>query len=141
MFADKLQPGDEIRIIAPSTSMAMVKGKQIELAKDRFNKLGFSVSFGKNVEVHDEFFISSIEERLEDFHDAFRDQNVKGILSAVGGYNSNQLLNYLDYDLIKAESKGVLRLWRYYRFKFGDLSENGTGNLFRSSFLKLWKCV
>lgn len=105
MFAAKLQPGDEIRIIAPSTSMAMVKGKQIELAKERFQNLGFSVSFGKNVEVHDAFFISSIEERMEDFHDALRDQNVKGILTAVGGYNSNQLLNYLDYDLIKENPK------------------------------------
>lgn len=105
MFATKLQPGDEIRVIAPSTSMAMVKGKQVELAVERLNQLGFTVTFGKNVEVHDEFFSSSIEERLEDLYDAFRDPNVKGILTALGGYNSNQLLKYIDYDLIRKNPK------------------------------------
>jgi muramoyltetrapeptide carboxypeptidase len=105
MFPAKLQPGDEIRVIAPSTSMAMLKEKQIEIAVDRLHQLGFTVSFGKNVHVHDEFFSSSIEERLEDLHDAFRDQNVKGILTAIGGYNSNQLLKYIDYELIRANPK------------------------------------
>lgn len=105
MFAPKLQPGDEIRIIAPSTSMAMVKGKQSEIAVDRLTKLGFTVTFGKNVYVHDEFFSSSIEERIEDLHDAFRNPNVKGILTGLGGYNCNTLLKYIDYDLISENPK------------------------------------
>jgi muramoyltetrapeptide carboxypeptidase len=105
MFAAKLKPGDEIRIIAPSTSMAMVKGKQIEIAVERLNNFGFTISYGKNVEVHDEFFSSTIEERLEDLHAAFSDPNVKGIITATGGYNSNQLLKYIDYDLIKTNPK------------------------------------
>ncbi|AGK54564.1 S66 family peptidase [Bacillus sp. 1NLA3E] len=105
MFPAKLKPGDEIRIIAPSTSMAMIKGKQIEAAVERLNKLGFTVTYGKNVDVHDEFFSSSINERLTDLHDAFRDPNVKAILTAIGGYNSNQLLKYIDYDLIRANPK------------------------------------
>jgi muramoyltetrapeptide carboxypeptidase len=105
MFAAKLQPGDEIRVIAPSTSMALVKGKQVELAVERLNKLGFTVTFGKNVEVHDEFFSSPTDQRLKDLHDAFQDPNVKGILTAIGGYNSNQLLKYIDYDLIRKNPK------------------------------------
>lgn len=105
MFPAKLQPGDEIRVIAPSTSMALVKEKQLEIAVERLNKLGFTVTYGKNVNVHDEFYSSSIDERLEDLHDAFRDPNVKAILTALGGYNSNQLLKYIDYDLIRANPK------------------------------------
>jgi muramoyltetrapeptide carboxypeptidase LdcA involved in peptidoglycan recycling len=105
MLPNRLAPGDEIRIIAPSTSMALVKGKQVEFAIERLTQLGFQVTFGKNVEDHDEFFSTSIEQRVEDLHDAFRDPNVKGILTALGGYNANQLLTYIDYHLIKKNPK------------------------------------
>lgn len=105
MFARKLSPGDEIRVIAPSTSMIILKEAQIEIAVERLTKLGFKVTFGKNADAHDEFFSSSISERIEDLHDAFADPNIKGIITAIGGYNSNQLLKYIDYSLIAANPK------------------------------------
>src|SRR5213079_2607753 len=105
MLPNRLARGDEIRVIAPSTSMALVKGKQVEFAIERLTQLGFQVTFGKNVEDHDEFFSTSIEQRIEDLHQAFQNPNVKGILTALGGYNANQLLNYIDYDIIKANPK------------------------------------
>lgn len=105
MLPNRLAPGDEIRVIAPSTSMALVKGKQVEFAIERLTRLGFQVTFGKNVEDHDEFYSTSIEQRIEDLHDAFQSSKVKGILTALGGYNSNQLLKYIDYDLIKKNPK------------------------------------
>ena len=105
MFAPKLVPGDEIRVIAPATSMVILKGAQVDLSVERLTKLGFNVTFGKNAEAHDEFFSSSIAERIEDLHDAFADPNVKGILTAIGGYNSNQLLKYIYFDLIAANPK------------------------------------
>lgn len=105
MFARKLQPGDEIRVIAPSTSAALVKSEQLKIAEDRLNQLGFRVTYGKNIFEHDEFFSTSVEERIEDLHDAFKDPNVKGILSVLGGYNANQLLKRMDYDLIRNNPK------------------------------------
>ncbi|KIY21585.1 S66 family peptidase [Mesobacillus subterraneus] len=105
MFAPKLMPGDEIRIIAPATSMIILKEAQLDLAVERLTKLGFKVTFGKNADAHDEFYSSSIEERIEDLHDAFIDPNVKGILTAIGGYNSNQLLKYIDFHLIARNPK------------------------------------
>jgi muramoyltetrapeptide carboxypeptidase len=105
MLPNRLAPGDEIRVIAPSTSMALVKGKQVEFAIERLTRLGFQVTFGKNAEDHDEFFSTSIEQRIEDLHEAFKSPNVKGILTALGGYNANQLLQSIDYDLIKNNPK------------------------------------
>ncbi|MBT2639111.1 S66 peptidase family protein [Bacillus sp. ISL-39] len=105
MFAPKLAPGDEIRVIAPATSMIILKEAQVDLAVERLTKLGFNVTFGKNADVHDDFFSSSIAERIDDLHDAFANPNVKGILTALGGYNSNQLLKYIDFDLIAANPK------------------------------------
>jgi muramoyltetrapeptide carboxypeptidase LdcA involved in peptidoglycan recycling len=105
MFPARLNLGDEIRVIAPSTSMALVKGEQVQIAKDRLESLGFQVTFGKHVKEHDEFFSTSIEYRLEDLHEAFQDKHVKAILTAVGGYSSNQLLKEIRYDLIKDHPK------------------------------------
>jgi muramoyltetrapeptide carboxypeptidase LdcA involved in peptidoglycan recycling len=105
MLPNRLAPGDEIRVIAPSTSLALIKGKQVEFAIERLTGLGFQVTFGKNAEDHDEFFSTSIEQRIEDLHEAFQNPRVKGILTALGGYNANQLLNYIDYDLIKNNPK------------------------------------
>jgi muramoyltetrapeptide carboxypeptidase LdcA involved in peptidoglycan recycling len=105
MLPNRLSPGDEIRVIAPSSSMAIVKDKQIDIALERLNQLGFHVTFGKNVFDHDEFYTTSIADRIADLHAAFKDPNVKGIFSAIGGYHASQLLKYIDYDLIKANPK------------------------------------
>lgn len=105
MLPKRLSPGDEIRVIAPSTSMALVKDKQIDIAVERLNQLGFHVTFGKNVYDHDEFYTTSIKDRIEDLHDAFKDPNVKGIFAALGGFHANQLLKYIDYELIRANPK------------------------------------
>jgi muramoyltetrapeptide carboxypeptidase LdcA involved in peptidoglycan recycling len=48
---------------------------------------------------------SSIASRVEDIHAAFSDSNVRGILTVIGGFNSNQLLDSLDYELIKNNPK------------------------------------
>lgn len=105
MVPRRLQPGDEVRVISPSRSMAIIKEKQVEIARNRLEALGFQVSFGKHVHTHDEFFSSSIEERIEDLHDAFLDPNVKGVFTAIGGYNANQLLKYIDFNIIKNNPK------------------------------------
>lgn len=63
------------------------------------------MTYGKNVSEMDEFQSSSIESRISDLHDAFSDPNVKAIFSVVGGFNSNQLLDYIDYDLIRNNPK------------------------------------
>lgn len=60
---------------------------------------------GKNVFESDSFNSSTIESRIEDLHDAFADPNVKCILTVIGWFNSNQLLKYIDYDLIKKNPK------------------------------------
>lgn len=101
----KLASGDEIRIVAPSRSLAMISAASREIAYSRFDSAGLDVSFGDHVEEHDQFGSSSIEHRVTDLHAAFADPNVKAILTVIGGYNANQLLPYLDWDLIEANPK------------------------------------
>jgi muramoyltetrapeptide carboxypeptidase len=97
---EKLQIGDEIRIIAPARSMSIISQEIQDTASKRLKKLGLKVSYGKNIKENDLFSSSSIENRIEDFHTAFSDRKIKGILTVLGGFNSNQLLKYIDYSLI-----------------------------------------
>lgn len=105
IIPQKLKPGDEIRVIAPSRSLSLISEERIKLAKENFEKQGFKITFSKNCKESDIFVSSSIKSRVEDIHDAFRDKNVKAIFTVIGGFNSNQLLKYLDYDLIKNNPK------------------------------------
>lgn len=105
IFPDKLKRGDAVRIVAPSDSLNLIPEEVRGIAAGRLSDLGLEVSFGKHVYEVDEFDSSSIESRVSDLHDAFLDKNIKGIFAAIGGYNSNQLLRYLDWDLIKKNPK------------------------------------
>lgn len=102
----KLIKGDEVRIIAPSKSMSVLTRDQIETAKLKLENMGLKVTYGKHVNESDDYYgCASIQARIEDIHEAFLDKNVKCIIAARGGYNANQLLQYIDYDLIKNNPK------------------------------------
>jgi len=105
IIPQKLQPGDEIRIIAPARSLAIIGEENIRLATEKLEKAWYKVTFGKHVFERDIFDSSSIVSRLQDLHEAFLDTNVRAILSVIGGYNSNQLLESIDYDLIAKNPK------------------------------------
>lgn len=105
LIPEKIKNGDEIRIIAPSRSLSMLDDSFIELAKENLERHGLKVSFSKNCKESDIFVSSSITSRVDDIHDAFNDKNVKAIFTVIGGYNSNQILKYLDYELIKNNPK------------------------------------
>lgn len=101
----KLKVGDEIRIVAPSRSAKILSEEGVEQAKKRLENLGLVVTFGKNIFESDIQNSSSIEKRVQDIHEAFQDSNVKGILTVIGGFNSNELLPFLDYELISKNPK------------------------------------
>ncbi len=101
----KLEKGDHIRIIAPSRSLSLLTDEIIAESIKNLEKFGFKLSFGKNVSELDEFISSSVESRVSDLHDAFKDPTVDAIFSVIGGYNANQLLQYIDYDLILKNPK------------------------------------
>lgn len=92
-------------VIAPSKSLSIVSKENIEIAMKKLNSMGIEVSFSKNVyKDDDEYHTGSIEERIEDINEAFN-SDADIVFTAMGGYNCNQLLPYIDYDLIKKNPK------------------------------------
>lgn len=103
--SEKLKKGSHLRVIAPSHSLGIISDETRKIADRRLNSLGFAISYSTNCEVSDEFLSSSVESRVKDLHNAFQDKNVDGILTAIGGHNSVQLLESIDFELIKNNPK------------------------------------
>ena len=107
VFPPKLSAGASVRVIAPSRSLAIV-GPDVRAEADRkLAALGLEVSFGEHVGVCDDFSSAPVQDRLADLHAAFADPGVDGILTVLGGFNSNQLLAGIDYDLVAAHPKAL----------------------------------
>jgi muramoyltetrapeptide carboxypeptidase len=105
-YPPKLRPGDEVRVIAPSRSRAMVnEHDHTAIIERRFAALGLRLSYGEHVDERDAFDSSPVPSRVADLHAAFADPAVAAIMTVIGGYNSNELLPYLDWDLIRANPK------------------------------------
>jgi muramoyltetrapeptide carboxypeptidase len=106
IYPPKLRRGDQIRVVAPAGSRALVaEHDHSAIIEARFAELGLSLSYGAHVDERDAFNSSPIAARVADLHAAFADPAVAGIMTVIGGYNSNELLPYLDWDLIRANPK------------------------------------
>jgi len=105
IFPRKLKKGDTVRVIAPSRSLGIVSEQVRAIATSRLGALGLNVTFGKHVEECDEFTSSPAASRLADLHDAVRDPSISAVLTAIGGYNCNQLLDGIDYKLFRDNPK------------------------------------
>ena len=105
MIPSKLKKGDEIRVIAPSCSAKTIDTKFLDLAVAKFESLGFKVTFSKNFFEHYLLNTSDPVKRADDLNQAFKDKNVKAIIAVRGGFPANELIDLLDYDLIKRNPK------------------------------------
>jgi len=99
----------EVRLIAPSMSLSEKEEIKISKAEEYFKKLGYELTLGKHLFEKEAYFeCASIKNRVADLMDAFLDKNVEIIVCAEGGYNVNQILPYLDYDVIKKNPKMII---------------------------------
>lgn len=85
----------------------MISAEIRAVADRRFEEMGLEISFGSHVEEADEFVSTSVEHRVSDLDAAFADPSVDGILTVIGGFNSNQLLQQIDWDVIATNPKIV----------------------------------
>jgi muramoyltetrapeptide carboxypeptidase len=104
-FPSKLRKGNHIRVIAPATSRAAIGGGNRPTIDSRLGALGLTVSFGDHVDELDPLGSSGPAARLADLHAAFADPGVDAILSVIGGYNCNEMLPGVDWDLVRAHPK------------------------------------
>ncbi len=100
-----LKKGDTIGILSPSASLAGLAPHRVEIGIKTLQKLGFKVKIGKHALKITNYTAGSPKERAEDINKFFSDKIVKAIFSFIGGNHSNQILKYLDFNLIKENPK------------------------------------
>ena len=98
-----LKPGDTVGLITPSTYVS--DPDSLALADRTISYFGLKSKRGKNVRQRDGYLGGSVQDRLHDMHDMFRDPEVKAIFAIRGGYGASQLLDRIDYDLIRSHPK------------------------------------
>jgi muramoyltetrapeptide carboxypeptidase len=98
-----LRPGDTVGLITPSSYVS--DPDRLALAERTVRYFGLVPKFGKNVRKREGYLGGTVEERVEDLHEAFRDPQVKAVFAVRGGYGAAQLLDRIDYDLIRSHPK------------------------------------
>lgn len=104
MKVKKLQIGDTIGFICPSTKMDMNSPRITNLEKI-ITDLGFKIKYGKSCYADEGYLAGSDEIRINDIQEMFVDQNIKAIICMKGGYGASRIVDGIDYHIIKNNPK------------------------------------
>ena len=99
----RLRPGDTVGVITPSTPV--IDPDRLTVVERTMKYFGLRWKMGKNVARRSVDYASFVSERLDDLHAMFRDKEVKAVFALRGGYGSPQILDRIDYDLIRRNPK------------------------------------
>jgi len=100
----KLKPGDKIGIISPSSPVSSLR--RIKRGVNILRSLGLEpVLSNSALNILSPYEAGSLKERISDFHEMFCDKKIKGIFCTTGGYISLQLLEFIDWNIIRENPK------------------------------------
>lgn len=100
-----IKTGDVAYIISPSAGLFPFVKNRVRRAEENLERLGLIVKYASNAGKNSGYVSSSIEDRIHDIHQAFLDKDCSLVMAAIGGDHSNQLINRLDYNLIRNNPK------------------------------------
>lgn len=101
----RVRPGDTVAVVSPSAPAVGLWPHRVERGVAYLESLGLNVRLMPNASGVDGWVSGSPQARADDLHAAFADPDVSVVLASIGGNHSNQLLPYLDYELIRANPK------------------------------------
>ena len=105
---DFIKKGDIIGVTAPSAGFTeQVDLTKLESAKLNLSEKGYKIIETANVRKCEKGRSSAGKKRAEEFLSLIKNEEVKYILSASGGDFLMEMLEYLDYELIKANPKWI----------------------------------
>ncbi len=101
----RLRVGDTIRLVAPASSMDTLNDAVVSKGVENLAKLGFKVDVNPNIRRRYGHVSGTPEQRAEDLMKAFTDGDVDAIMCVWGGWNSNDIIDLLDYGVIRRNPK------------------------------------
>lgn len=97
-----LKKNSLIGLIAPA---GPITESQLVEAQENLAEMGFRSTFTDRIFEKRGYLAGDDQTRLDDFHEAFANENIEAILCIRGGYGSARLLDVIDYELIKKHPK------------------------------------
>lgn len=98
-----LPPGSTLRVVA--TSSPVFEPEQIFVATEHLRARGYEVELDERVTARHGYLAGPARERASALMQAFADPAVDGVLQLRGGYGSAQMLDLLDWDLLRRTAK------------------------------------
>jgi muramoyltetrapeptide carboxypeptidase LdcA involved in peptidoglycan recycling len=108
MIPTKLKQGDTIAMFSPSSPATATVSERYLRGKKYLEDKGFKFIEGSLTGKSDFYRSGSIIERAEELNQLIRNPDVKCIISAIGGMNSNSLLPYIDYKYLCSNPKIIV---------------------------------
>lgn len=105
---NKLKKGDVIGIFSPSSPVTYSCPNRFKRSKEFLESKGFKILEGNLTGKSDFYRSGSIKERASELNELIRNQDVKCIMSTIGGMNSNSILPYIDYEAFKKNPKIII---------------------------------
>ncbi len=102
----RLAPGDTVGLVAPAGPSSDDEG--VRYSGDLLRSLGFKVIEGKHVYDRDQYLAGADEDRASDVNAMFANNDVDAVFTLRGGYGTQRMLPYLDYDLIAKNPKVII---------------------------------
>ncbi|OIQ74802.1 putative murein peptide carboxypeptidase [mine drainage metagenome] len=99
-----LLSGDLVAIVSPSSGLAGRHLARLSAGRRALERMGFRTKLMPHTAASSTH-AATIRDRVTDLEQAFADDEVSGVLCAIGGRGASQLLNELDYDLIRSHPK------------------------------------
>lgn len=98
-----LKPGDTVAVIMPSTMVP--DPDRLAYVKPTIEHFGLKLKPGRTLGKRTASFQQSVDDRVADLHAAFSDPEVKAVFPVGGGYGTMQILDRIDYGLIRRNPK------------------------------------
>ncbi|MDX1638399.1 MAG: LD-carboxypeptidase [Balneolaceae bacterium] len=102
----RLKKGDTIGLISPASIIP--ERERYEEIEETMRKLGFKVKVGRHALEQRGYFAGTDRQRAEDFNSMFRDPEVDAVIPFRGGWGSNRILPYIDFEAIAGNPKPLI---------------------------------
>ena len=101
----RLSVGARVRVIAPASSMDILDTGAVKRGVENLEKIGLRVEISPHATRRHGHASGTPEERAVSLMSAFKDKSIEGIICAWGGWNSSDVIDLLDYPVIRSNPK------------------------------------
>jgi len=104
-FAPSLQPNDLVAVIAPAGPFAP---ERLDAGERIWRAHGFAVHRHDNIFLKERYLAGGDRERAAVINEALRDERIKALICARGGYGSLRLLDLIDVEALRQTPKIIV---------------------------------